>query len=76
MALIIAGEIKSNIAAPGVNVHSGVSGDDYGVSSGILMAALHLNATIPLMWSPECSARQVQITVGRSKIFQKHETAL
>ncbi|MFF5213037.1 S8 family serine peptidase [Streptosporangium sp. NPDC000396] len=45
------GEIKPNLAAPGVNVRSSVAGGGYDAFSGTSMAAPHLAATVALMWS-------------------------
>ncbi|MFI6509303.1 S8 family serine peptidase [Streptosporangium sp. NPDC050855] len=45
------GEIKPNLAAPGVDVRSSVAGGGYDVFSGTSMAAPHLAATVALMWS-------------------------
>ncbi|GLW10218.1 hypothetical protein Misp01_53460 [Microtetraspora sp. NBRC 13810] len=45
------GEIKPNIAAPGVNVRSSVAGGGYGSISGTSMASPHVAATVALMWS-------------------------
>ncbi|GLZ78790.1 hypothetical protein Afil01_35970 [Actinorhabdospora filicis] len=46
-----AGQIKPNIAAPGVNVRSSLPNNAYGAYSGTSMAAPHTSATVALMWS-------------------------
>ncbi|HEX4817990.1 MAG TPA: S8 family serine peptidase [Nonomuraea sp.] len=45
------GEIKPNIAAPGVNVRSSWPGGTYEVITGTSMASPHVAATVALMWS-------------------------
>jgi subtilisin family serine protease len=46
-----AGEIKPNIAAPGVNVRSSVPTNSYANFSGTSMAAPHLSGAVALIWS-------------------------
>ncbi|MGH3657386.1 MAG: S8 family serine peptidase, partial [Micromonosporaceae bacterium] len=45
------GDIKPNLAAPGVNVRSSLAGGGYGSFSGTSMASPHTAAVVALMWS-------------------------
>ena len=51
------GEIKPNIAAPGVNVRSSVNGGGYSSFNGTSMAAPHLSGAIALVWSASATMR-------------------
>jgi len=51
------GEIKPNIAAPGVNIRSARPGGGYRTTSGSSMASPHTAGTVALMWSAVPSLR-------------------
>ncbi|MDQ3579376.1 MAG: carboxypeptidase regulatory-like domain-containing protein, partial [Actinomycetota bacterium] len=45
------GDIKPNLASPGVNVRSAVPGNGFGAKSGTSMASPHTSGAVALMWS-------------------------
>ncbi|WP_225878302.1 S8 family serine peptidase [Spongiactinospora rosea] len=51
------GEVKPDIAAPGVNIRSSLPEGEYGMLSGTSMATPHVVATVALMWSAAPSLR-------------------
>jgi subtilisin family serine protease len=50
-ASLLGGEIKPNIAAPGVNVRSSLPTNSYTTFNGTSMASPHTAATVALIWS-------------------------
>ncbi|WP_328907670.1 S8 family serine peptidase [Streptomyces sp. NBC_00234] len=60
------GTIKPNLAAPGVNVRSSVTGGGYAPASGTSMASPHTAATVALMWS---ASPAIQGDVARTEAF-------
>ena len=58
------GNVKPNIAAPGVNTRSALPGSGYGSMSGTSMASPHTAAVVGLMWSASPALRgDVEATV-------------
>jgi subtilisin family serine protease len=51
------GDVKPNVAAPGVNVRSSIPGGGYGANSGTSMASPHTAATVALIWSASAAVR-------------------
>jgi subtilisin family serine protease len=47
----VGGEIKPNIAAPGVTVRSSTLSNSYSSSTGASMAAAHVSGAVALLWS-------------------------
>ncbi|GIH04650.1 hypothetical protein Rhe02_27170 [Rhizocola hellebori] len=51
------GDVKPNIAAPGVNVRSSIPGGGYTTLNGTSMASPHTAATVALIWSASPAVR-------------------